>query len=92
MADRPHPYDRAPGGSSGSHDRTGVFRRNPDGGLPDRIDSLYRPEPAARSASDAAATRRLSRTSGTPPRRPTPRSRGRDSGGWERRERERRAR
>ena len=92
MADRPHPYDRAPGGSSGSHDRTGVFRRNPDGGLPDRIDSLYRPEPAARSASDAAATRRLSRTSGTPPRRPTPRSRGRDSGGGERRERERRAR
>ncbi len=93
MADRPNRNDRVPGGSSGSHDRTGVFRRTP-GGIPDKIDSLYRPDPSARSASDAG---------GAPPRRPSsgssggrgPRySRGRvvDGTGRERRERERRAR
>lgn len=92
MADRPNTNDRAPGGPSGGQDRTGVFRRNPDGGIPDRIDSLYRPEPSARSASEGSATRRMPRAGdGAPPRRPS-RDRGRDGTGRERRERERRAR
>src|SRR5690606_36715713 len=89
--DRPNTNDRAPSGPSGGQDRTGVFQRNPDGGIPDRLDSLYRPEPSARSASEGSATRRMPRAGdGTPPRRPS-RDRGRDGTGRERRERGRRA-
>ncbi|UOE18287.1 LCP family protein [Thermobifida halotolerans] len=96
MADRPNRNDRVPGGSSEGQDRTGVFRRAPGGGIPDKIDSLYRPEPSARPGPDATATRRMSQVGGDTPRRSSSRgpSRGRvyDGTGRERRERERRAR
>ncbi|WP_133743573.1 LCP family protein [Actinorugispora endophytica] len=101
MADTPNGHNRGSGGSSSGRDRTGVFRRNPDGGIPDKVERLYRPAPPedgpaeAGSAEAAEPTRRASPVDGeSAPRRPASRSGGRvyDGSGRARRERQRRAR
>ncbi|MBB6170021.1 LCP family protein required for cell wall assembly [Nocardiopsis mwathae] len=43
MADRGNGRNRPDNGSTGDHDRTGVFRRPRGGGAPDEIERLYRP-------------------------------------------------
>lgn len=90
MADRRH---RGEPGSTGEHDRGGVFRRGGDPGKPDEFEKLYRPrESEQRAVGD---TRRLPPADRIPPHRPRKRrthSPGReyDGRGHQRQARERR--
>lgn len=79
MADTPNRRGRRPGGPARDHDRTHVFRRDPGGGIPDKIDSLYRPR---RTEQGAAPPPRRQPPTDRPrtPRRPPARD-GRSRGG-----------
>ncbi|MFC4865720.1 LCP family protein [Streptomonospora arabica] len=83
------------GRGRGDADRTGVFRRSPDGGA-DEIEKLYRPRGSEqRSAGRSGPTRRMPPIDDDPPRRPpggSGRGRGYDGSGSARRRREQRRR
>ncbi|MDT0304606.1 LCP family protein [Streptomonospora wellingtoniae] len=83
------------GRGRGDADRTGVFRRSPDGGA-DEIEKLYRPRGSEQhSAGRSGPTRRMPPIGDEPPRRPpggSGRGRGYDGSGGARRRREQRRR
>ncbi|GAA3765934.1 LCP family protein [Salinactinospora qingdaonensis] len=86
---------RTPQGSPDDHNRTGVFRRDPDGGMPDQIERMYRKRHGDRrrrreersTGEETSATRRMpaagetSATRRMPAAEERPRSSGRTSGG-----------
>ena len=90
MADRRH---RGEPGSTGEHDRGGVFRRGGDPGKPDEFEKLYRPRESEQRV--VGETRRIPPADQVPPHRPKKRrthSAGReyDGRGHQRRAKQRR--
>ncbi|GAA2015062.1 hypothetical protein GCM10009799_49120 [Nocardiopsis rhodophaea] len=66
MADRGNGRNRPSNGSTGNHDRTGVFRRPSGGGGPDEIERLYRPRRSEqRSARGPAGSGDVRRSRGS---------------------------
>jgi len=93
MADR---RDRAGYGSTGEHNRAGVFRRGSDPKRPDEFEKLYRPRESEQRV--VGRTRRLPPADQAPPQRPPKKRRTHSAGrvydgrGIERRAKERRRR
>ncbi|NYJ36266.1 LCP family protein [Nocardiopsis aegyptia] len=76
MADR-----RSDSGSTGEHDKAGVFRRGGTPGRPDQFEKLYRSRESEQAS--AGGPRRLPKAGEVPPVRRTPRKRSTHSAGRE---------